>query len=244
MSYPAPLAARALTNTGDDRGFTLLEVLVAIAILGLGLTVILSSQVGLFAGIAHSQKLSFATSLARCRMSEVEEELVKDGFPLIDQAESGPCCEDEKDPEFGCSWKIETVELPDPPLASLEDGMLGEDGGVGGPLGALAELQMGGPGAIGGDGGAGDLAGFLGESMGDAGVEGIASMFMGIVYPQLKPMLETSIRKVTVSVTWKEGSKDRELAVTQYVTRPMLQPEEDEWADGGVLPVPGLGGGT
>ena len=223
------------------RGFTLLEVLVAIAILGLGLTVILSSQVGLFAGVSHSRYLSFATNLARCRMSEVETDLLKDGYPIIDQYESGPCCEDEKHPDFSCSWKIETVELPDPPLADFEDGLLAEDGGLGGPLGALAELQTGGPGMLAGDAGVSDLAGYLGESVGDAGVQGIASMFMSMVYPQLKPMLEASIRKVTVTVSWKEGNNDRELVVVQYVTNPMLQAPEDEWDDAGApsaLPLP------
>ena len=51
------------------RGFTLLEVLVAVSILGLGLTVILSSQASLFATANRSEKISVATSLARCRMN-------------------------------------------------------------------------------------------------------------------------------------------------------------------------------
>jgi general secretion pathway protein I len=79
------------------RGFTLLEVLVAVAILGLGLTVILSSQVGLFAGVSRSRNLGFAANLARCRMSEVEVELLKNGYPIIDQTEDGHCCEEETD---------------------------------------------------------------------------------------------------------------------------------------------------
>ena len=48
-----------------SRGFTLLEVLVAIAILGLGLTVILSSQVGLFTSTSRGAHLTVASNLTR-----------------------------------------------------------------------------------------------------------------------------------------------------------------------------------
>jgi general secretion pathway protein I len=49
---------------------------------------------------------------------------------------------------------------------------------------------------------------------------GMASMVIGFVYPELKLMLEASIRKVIVTVHWKEGNSDRELSATQYVTSP------------------------
>jgi general secretion pathway protein I len=204
------------------RGFTLLEVLVAIAILGLSLTVILSSQVGLFAGVKHGRNLSFATNLARCRMAEVEVDLLKNGYPLIDQADEGACCDDEPDSVYDCSWRIERVELPDPPLADDEDplGMLGGIDGGPGPLSALQELQTNGAAALTGDGGISGLTGLFAES-GEVGVGGLAPMVMTTVYPSLKPMLEASIRKITVTVRWKEGQRDRELSVVQYVTNPV-----------------------
>ena len=71
------------------RGFTLLEVLVAVSILGLGLTTILSSQVGLFSSASHGQNLTRAVGLARCRMNETELDLLKNGFPLTDQTDEG-----------------------------------------------------------------------------------------------------------------------------------------------------------
>src|SRR5262249_13241426 len=67
------------------RGFTLLEVMVAVAILGLGLTAILSAQAGAFASAAHARHVSVATGLARCKMSEVEEHLAgPEGYPELD----------------------------------------------------------------------------------------------------------------------------------------------------------------
>jgi prepilin-type N-terminal cleavage/methylation domain-containing protein len=56
-------------------GFSLLEVMVAIAILGLGLTAILSAQAGSFSAATQARSLSVATGLARCKMLEVEEKL-------------------------------------------------------------------------------------------------------------------------------------------------------------------------
>ena len=53
-----------------------------------------------------------------------------------------------------------------------------------------------------------------------AGAAGLLSMVMGIVYPSIKPFYEMSIRKVTVTVRWKEGPNKKDLALVQYVTNP------------------------
>src|SRR5690349_13468719 len=99
------------------RAFTLLEVLVAIAILGLGLTVILSSQAGLFSSASRGEHLTVASNLLRCKMSEIELDLGKKGFNLTDENDEGDCCEDESE-GYSCSWKIERVELPPLPESS------------------------------------------------------------------------------------------------------------------------------
>ena len=61
---------------------------------------------------------------------------------------------------------------------------------------------------------------------------------MGLVYPSLKPMLEASIRKIVVTVSWKDGVREQNLVVTQFVTDPRqgdLDPEAaDGLADGGI----------
>lgn len=223
------------------RGFTLLEVLVAVAILGLGLTIVLSSQTGVFWSYSRTTKLSQAPGLLRCKMEEVELELIEEGYPLLDEQDDGECCEDIDVEGYRCSWKIEKVELPDLSLGVL--GGSGMDAGVGsgsdeggegaalsggGPLGVLTTLQGG---AAQAGGGLTDLASMMGES---GGPGGMASMVMGLVYPDLKPMLEASIRKVTVVVHWNEGSNERELSVTQYVTNPQqggIDPLADQGLD-------------
>jgi len=226
-----------------ERAFTLLEVLVAVSILGLGLTVILSSQVGLFSNAAQVEHLTHATNLARCKMEEATLELLTEGFSLLDEQDEGPCCEDEEDSKFRCAWKVQRVELPEP--LDLDEALGGGlDGGVGsgaglGPIGALAELSKTDGQALGEKPDMTSLAGFMGDNAA-SGVEGMVPMLMSLVYPSLKPMLEASIRKVTVRVLWSEGSREKELAVTQYVTNPQQGGLDALLAE----QVPGSTGGT
>jgi len=210
------------------RGFTLLEVMVAVAILGLSLTVILSAQAGLYSGGAYGQHTSIATGLLRCRMTEIEERLLKLGYPEVDEKDDGACCDDDSRQDMRCEWSVERVELPQPKPPELapssSGGLFGstppnpDSPGASGPLGTIAKIATN-PQAFGGDAGVSGLASALKEGTG--GMAGIESLAMSIVYPQLKAMLEASIRKVTVTVKWREGSLDRDVTITQYVTRPM-----------------------
>ncbi len=240
---------KALSRSGL-RGFTLLEVMVAIAILGLGLSVILSSQVGLFSSAARTETLSQVTGLARCKMGDIELKLDKDGYPIAEEDDEGSCCgdDDEDFKRYTCSWKIQPVQLPEANnLAETGDGGVTGDQGDLGPLGALAGLQQSGGASLGADAGLGGLAGLMtgGDSTGggaSGGMQGMASLVMGMVYPDLKPMLEASIRKVTVTVHWKEGKNARTFEVTQYLTNPQ-QGGLDPNAANGLPSGPGLPGG-
>ena len=210
-----------------DSGFTLLEVLVAVAILGLGLTMILSSQVGLFSSAARAEHLTIATNLARCRMTELELELLQKGYQLIDQNDEGPCCDDEDEPGYRCSTKVERVELPE--ATELQTDEAGAEGSTSSSdlmssLGKLSEQQSTNPGDP------GSFQAMAAEVASSSEAAGLGPMIFGMVYPALKPMLEASIRKVTVSVHWKEGKNEKDFNITQFVTRPQ-QPPEDLSAD-------------
>jgi len=246
------------------RGFTLLEVMVAITILGLGLTLILSSQAGLFASTRRIENETLASNLLRCKMSELEADLEMKGFQLLDQHDSGDCCEDEEVQGFSCEWRVETVELPLPtdlltpeseedeakkaeeekkkaaeereaasPLkTSASDSATDEDtesskkdGAGPDALGALGPLAImtglkGSEKLIKPGSGPEGLATALGSTSG-GGPQGMVSMAMTIVYPMLKPMLEASIRKVTVAVKWQDGVKSKDLTAVQYITNPL-----------------------
>ncbi len=218
-----------------QEAFTLLEVLVAIAILGLGLTVILSSQAGLFSSATRGEHLTVASNLLRCKMSEIEFDLQQKGFSLTDENDEGDCCEDEGD-GYSCAWKIERVELPPLPEASPldADAGTGDDQGAMGPLGAIANIQATQGASLGDK----PTPASVMEQLGSTGASGMEGMVMGLVYPSLKPMLEASIRRVTIKVTWKEGERARELEATQFLTRPQEGDLGPELGDGGVPPDP------
>ncbi len=218
------LSRAAARRSSGARGFTLLEVMVAVAILGLGLTAILSAQAGAFAASAHARQISVATGLARCKVSELEEHLAKDGFQELDENESGPCCEGDETPNVRCAWKIEKPEFPAPKLGELD---LDTDVGSGqlGPLGALSQVEQGNQ-PFSADAGVGDIAQSLLGGGGDpaAGAAGAAAgmtqMVLEMVYPDLKNLFEASARRITVTLTWTEGAKDYNLELVEWYTSP------------------------
>jgi general secretion pathway protein I len=218
------------------RGFSLLEVMFAVALFGAVVTFILSAQGGLIASNKSAAKMSQAVELARCRMSELEEKELKLGYPEMEEKDTSPICCDDKEVEgFICDWQVERVKLPettalggDAGLSSLLGGGLGLDAGLApgtvptslaGPAGTVLLNPLGGAG-LDFDAGLGGLGNSLQQNLGGAGAQGLLSMVFSIVYPALKPVLESAIRRITVAVKWKEGQNDREFDLTQYVTNP------------------------
>ncbi|WP_437530278.1 prepilin-type N-terminal cleavage/methylation domain-containing protein [Sorangium sp. So ce726] len=208
------------------RGFTLLEVMVAVAILGLGLTAILSAQAGAFSAAAHARNLSLANGLARCKMTELEERLAKDGLPALDEADSGPCCEGDESPNIKCSWRIEKPEMPEPKYGDLDLdtnleglgalGNPGESSGTAAPSGNLDDLAQS---LVGGGAEGGESAG---------GISGLLQPFVDMLAPTLQPIFEASARRVTVKLTWQQGSREQSFELVQWVTIPQMgQPDAD-----------------
>ncbi len=223
-----------------SRGFTVLEVMVAVAILGLGLTAILSAQFSAVAGVAHARNLSLAVGLARCKMSEIEEQLQRDGFTELDETASGACCEND-DSNISCEWTISKPVFPDPELGKLDLDTDMDLGAMGSLLKGPADGSEGGPTAppATGDlsqitsalsGGGGDLAG-----MAAGGMSGLAAMVMGMVYPDLKALFEASTRRASVIVSWQEGSRVYDFEIVQWITQPQPPPpdiDEDDESSG------------
>ena len=157
-------------------------------------------------------------------MGEIEVKLLTLGYQLTDQHDEGICCEgeDQHNEGYHCTWKVEAVKLPELPLnGGLDGGMnnpAGDGGGLDlGPISMLTGLNQPGGTQLGSSAKPKDLAQTLTSAPNPMG---LAPMMMSMVYPTLKPMLEASIRKVSVTVQYKEGHFDRELAITQYVTNP------------------------
>jgi len=231
------------------RGFTLLEVMVATAIVGLGLTAILSAQAGAFATAAHARNLSVATTLARCKMGEIEEHLYRDGVQELEEDEKGPCCDGDETPNVKCAWKIEKPQFPEPKLGELEldtgidfspkpGGSSASGGAAGGlgPLGAMLGMSGGdSSGALppigGASGGVGDIAGAMGSAGGMDALGGMLKLVGTFVYPQLKTIYETNARRISLKVTWTEGSKEYSFDVVQWYVNPQPRLPTNELLD-------------
>ena len=63
--------------------FMLLEVMVAVAILGIALTAIFASEGAAIRVGARARHMTTATLLARCKMAEIEEHIAVDGMPVV-----------------------------------------------------------------------------------------------------------------------------------------------------------------
>ena len=106
-------------------GFTLLEVMVAIAILAISLGAVFSAEAGSVRMAARARKLGFASMLVRCKMGEIEEQIAKEGFPAAFDEGQDNCCKDAEIAGFTCKWEIEPVSMPDA-MFEPEEGEQGE----------------------------------------------------------------------------------------------------------------------
>ena len=213
-------------------GFTLLEVMVAIAILALSLTAIFSSEAGAIKMAHRSRKMGMATLLARCKMGEIEEQVAEEGLPARFDSGSDECCEEGEIEGFECDWEIAPVILPETMFAS-EEGEEGDDTGAAADpmakVGAALGLDPSGATGAGGVDPAQLLSG--------GGMGGLASMALSFVYPVLKPSFESQIRRATVTVRWKEGDVGHDFDVTQYLVadQPIAAPDAQGATGQGVL---------
>ncbi len=230
--------------TRKAQGFTLLEVMMAMAILAICLSAVFSTEAGAIRMATRARKTSVAALLVRCKMGEIEEKIAKEGMPAVYAQGQDSCCEDAPLDGFSCKWDINPILMPDtmfgdPSKNPLANGsLLGKAGQAAGASPTAVPGQTpGAPGAL--PAGAAVGAAALGATgatpppesspidalttdptqmlRGGGPVDGLASMAMQFVYPSLKASFEAQIKRVTVTVMWKEGSRDHSFDVTQYL---------------------------
>ncbi len=102
--------ARASRRAGAS-GFTLLEIMVAIAILSVTLVVLLSIVTNNVRSTNHAKMTTAATFLARTRMVEIEDEILDNGFTDNDESAAGTF-RDSGYPQFRWESVIERIDLP------------------------------------------------------------------------------------------------------------------------------------
>src|SRR5207302_1516943 len=185
-------------------GFTLLEVMISLAILAVALVAISDLNGGAVAMHAYGRRATEATLLLRGKMLDLEDDLQKKGFSDFNDEQHGDFDGDGA-PDY--SWSAEILK-PDVQLdpAQLLN-MLGaggdaqQKGGIAGAASALAGAMGGAQGALQGlqgGGGAAMLAGPLG----------------GMLQGQAKTFIETlkkSVREVRLTVSWQDGKKKQDV---------------------------------
>ena len=174
-----------------SRGFTLLEVMVSVLILSISMSSLFSAQTASIGATQYIKHITIASQLGRCKMSELELEVLREGFEMAEFEDwtEGPCCElrDEEvrlrgeDP-FECRWRFETVQLP-----SISDTQT-----------AVGEAAM------------------EGDQEAAQGAMGMG--LLGPLLPIIQNLLEQAIRRVSVQVVWQDGRIERNVELVMYMT--------------------------
>jgi len=218
----SPPAARPIARGRARRaGFTLVEVMLALAILSLGLVMLVRSVAGNVISAHESFYMGVATDLARGKMYDLEEQLLQEGFQETEQELEGDFS-DEGWPRVTWDAVIEPTELPDFEtligLAQAQQGG-GQPVGPDGEEPDDTEQFMGafGDSALGGMLGlmSGGMAG--GSSTGDVGA---TAGFIQGGYSIVQQVLKNSIRKITLVVHYDTGLHKESIKTILYVTDP------------------------
>ena len=171
-------------------GFSLLEVVIALAILAMSLTVLLESQAAGVRSAGRSRDLTIATLLARSKMIDIEQELFDEGFVLGESEDDGDF-EEEGYSLIKWSSKVSELEIDLSAIASLCGAFSGGGEGEGEEEGTTEECEatLGGAGAIGG------------------------------ALTSLTDELGRSLRLIELKVTWPVGKYEESFNISALVTR-------------------------
>jgi general secretion pathway protein I len=195
------------------KGFTLLEVMISLAILAVALVAISDLNGGAVQMHAYGRRATEATLLLKGKMLDVEDDLQKNGFSDFSDEKHGTF-DSEGSPDYGWSAEILKPDVQLDPAQLL--GMLGvggdkkqqkPSGGLAGAASALAAQLGGAQAAMQGlqGGGAGAL---LGGPLGGM-LQGQAKTFI--------EQLKKSVREVRLTVSWKDGSQLRNVSASQMI---------------------------
>lgn len=174
-----------------SRGFTLLEVLVAVAILAISLTSLLSSQMDALRATRYAQTITAVAFLAEAKLIDIEFELKRDGWGDADKDFEGDFAE-EGWPEVTYTCLVDMIEMPEYQALQIAADSADTDGpGAGGPGGMNVQ---------------------------DAGEQ--AFDMLGVVWPMIKSAIEQSIRKVTCTAFWRDGEVEHDFQLATFWTDP------------------------
>lgn len=190
MNSGAERRSMSVRAKSSQQGFTLLEVMIALAILAVSLLILVSAQSSAARMSAQADRILVGSMLARARLAEQVLTLEKDGFSEQEELDDDGDFEDSFPgayPEFRWHIKVRKVEVEDisrvlDTAQSAGADMSGEDGD------AVAD-----------------------KNNNDSRMDGIMQ--------QVSQTLAERVREVTVKVEWSEGDGVDDVTLVDYVTR-------------------------
>jgi general secretion pathway protein I len=186
----------AIDRRRRQRGFSLLEVMIAMTILAGALTWIVVGMARNIAAENHAKLITTATFLARSKMNDLEDDLYDKGFGEFEKELTGTF-EDKGFQRFSWRVVVDKVELPSTDQVQTM-------------LGKAQDAQA----AATDPSKAGSTTSSSSSPM-TSSVGAMSSQF-GII----KDVLEGGIRRLTVQVLWYEGRTTNDVSVVAFYTDP------------------------
>ena len=178
-------------------GFSLLEVLIALAILGMSLAVLLQSQAQSLDATGRARDYNIASSLMRSKLVDVEAETLSDGFVLGSTESEGDFAEDGF-PDFKWSAKVSELEMDLTSISSLCESMMGSE----------EDAEAGDEGAMGG-----------------MSCEALLGGAAGGVLQSISEDLTRGMRAVEVRIEWQSAGYTEGFSTRTIITRPDFDTE-------------------
>lgn len=178
------------TRTRTTRGYSLIEVLIALAVLASTLTILVGTMANSGQQAIFAQRLTQASLLARSKMTDIEYELMEDGFSNAERKFSGDFRE-EGHPEMRWEVDVQPVEIP----ADSQEQFLGQ----------INAQLFGGVDAKG-----------QGAMQGNAAFSSMLPLLVGQL-PQMINQIGQKVRRVRLTVMFEFAGRDYPIEVVQYV---------------------------
>jgi hypothetical protein len=218
----------------------LIEVMFALALLGLGLVVLIKSAANSVFSAEQAHMLGVATDLGRGEMHEIEETLLNEGFQDTDQNVDSRSFEDQGWPNIKYAYKVEVVEMPTfDQLTSMSQGSgaagygsghgsamtsYGSNFGSGFGSGSNFSLSNGtvDPLMTFQNSALGGMMTMMGGLSGGKDIAGAgAGALIQSQYSMFQEILKDSVRKVTLKITYQVLGSDRDLTFVAFYTDPV-----------------------
>lgn len=197
-----------MTRAPKQGGFTLLEMMIAMAILAGALTWLVEGMTRNIRAENHAKMITTATFLARGKMIDFEDDLRDKGFGEFDKEQTGTF-DDKGFSRF--SWKVivDKVELPNAEqmqtvLSKAQQAKQEAQGQ------ATSDNQPQTPFSM--------LGGTNGQTSAGGSPLSAGAGMLGSQFGLIKGVLEQGIRRVTVEVSWAEAKQPEKVSVVAYYT--------------------------